>query len=78
MIVYNVSKERDIRTIRQDDPDFSINDGIALYPRAMIHVTPDCPSHIREYLQWAMENGYIKTVAHVYGKELTWEKLNAS
>ena len=69
------STPRQIRTIRQGDSGFMINDGMISYPRAMIHVLPECPSKVREYLQWAMENGYIKTVAHVYGKELTWEKL---
>ena len=66
---------KDIKTIRQGDANFTLTDGIAIYPRAMLHVLPDCPSHIREYINWAHENGYIKCVAHVPGKQLTWEKL---
>jgi hypothetical protein len=75
MITYNVPRGKDIQTIRQGDSNFHIDDGLALYPRAMIHVTPDCPIRVREYLQWAMENGYVKCVAHVYGKELTMDAL---
>ncbi len=75
MIVYNVSKKRDIRTIRQDDPNFRINDGIVVYPRAMIHITPECPQRWREYIELAIAEGYLKSVAHVYGKELTMDEL---
>ena len=65
----------DIKTIRQGDSNFMITDGIAMYPRAMLHVLPECPQNIKEYIQWAYNNGYIKCVAHVKGKELTWEKI---
>ena len=65
----------DVRTIRQGDPDFMIKDGMMLYPRAMLHVLPECPAAIRNELQLAMDSGYIKLVAHAKGKELTWEKL---
>lgn len=75
MFVTN-SKSRDIKTIRQGDPDFHLSDGIVLYPRAMIHITPDCPTRWREYIELAMAEGYIKCVAHVQGKELTWEQLS--
>lgn len=68
-------RSKDIRTIRQGDSDFMIDDGMISYPRAMIHVLPECPTRVREYLTWAMENGYIKCVAHVYGKEKTMDSL---
>lgn len=64
-----------IKTIRQGDPKFMLQDGFALYPRAMVHVTPDCPSNVREMINWAISEGYVKAVAHVYGKELTMDAL---
>lgn len=64
-----------IRTIRQGDEDFMLVDGFIQYPRAMLHVLPECPQRIKEQLAWAMENGYIKCVAHVHDKELVWDKL---
>ncbi len=67
--------KKDVREIRQGDPKFHINDGMVIYPRAMLHVTPECPRNVRETLNWAMAQGYIKTVAHVYGKELTMDEL---
>ncbi len=52
-----------------------LSDGLMLIPRAMIHILPECPHNIREMLNWAIAEGYIKTVAHVQGKELTWEAM---
>jgi hypothetical protein len=70
-------KKNDIKTIRQGEPNFMLYDGLVAYPRAMLHVTPECPRVYRDALQMAMDGGYIKLVAHVQGKELTWEKLTA-
>jgi hypothetical protein len=64
-----------IKTIRQGDPNFHLTDGVVLYPRAMLHVLPECPRAYRDALQMAFDGGYIKLVAHVQGKELTWETL---
>ena len=68
-------KKRDIKTIRQGDDGFMIYDGLVAYPRAMLHVSPQCPRHVAETIAWAVSNGYLKTVAHVQGKELTWEAM---
>lgn len=70
-----MTTRHDIKTIRQGDPDFNLTDGIAIYPRAVMQITSGCPQNIKEYIHWAYNNGYIQCVAHVQGKELTWEKL---
>lgn len=69
--------KHDIKTIRQGEPDFQLTDGLMLYPRAMLHILPECPSNVREMINWAVSEGYVKCVAHVRGKELTWERLSA-
>jgi hypothetical protein len=68
-------KNKDIRSIRQSDPDFMIDDGMVAYPRAMLHILPNCPHAVRETVNWALAQGYVKPVAHVYGKELTMDAL---
>ena len=68
-------KRHEIKTIRQGDSNFHLNDGLVLYPRAMLHVLPECPASYRHTINDAMAKGYIKMVANVQGKELTWEKL---
>ena len=67
--------KHDIKTIRQGDPNFHLTDGLVLYPRAMMHILPECPNDVRSKIMWAVNEGYLKCVAHVQGKELTWEKL---
>lgn len=68
-------KKRDIKEVRQGEPDFMLYDGLIAYPRAMLHVLPECPQDVREMVNWALSQGYIKCVAHVQGKELTWQAL---
>jgi len=70
-----VQSKHEIRTIRQGDTNFMLTDGLVTYPRAMMHVTPECPAEVRTTIMWAVNNGYLKCVAHVQGKELTWESL---
>jgi len=67
--------KHEIKEIRQGDPGFMLSDGLMLIPRAMIHVLPECPQDVKETINWAVSKGYVKTVAHVRGKELTWEAL---
>lgn len=69
--------KREIKEIRQGDPNFMLTDGFIQYPRAMLHITPECPAVIRDEIMWAVSNGYLKCVAYVQGKELTWEQLTA-
>lgn len=65
-----------VREVRDSDGDFTIVDGMVVYPRAMLHVMPDCPSTIRSHIEWAVANGYLKAVAHVIDHELVWDKLS--
>lgn len=65
----------DIQTVRQGQQNFTITDGIVVYPRAAIYVEANCPRNVRETLEWAVSNGYVKTMAHVYGKELTMDAM---
>jgi hypothetical protein len=65
-----------IRTVRESDSDFRISDGMVIYPRAMLHVTPDCPHNIAEMISLASSKGWLKCVAHMYDSERMWEVLN--
>ncbi len=65
---FTVHKSR-VKTIRQGDPSFMLRDGFALVPRAMLHITPECPIRVREHINWAVQNGYLKCVSNVYSTE---------
>lgn len=75
--MFSTASKRDIRTVRPGEPGFMLYDGFVSYPRAMLHILPGCPSHIRQQIEWAVSNGHVKCVAHVQGKELTWQQLTA-
>lgn len=67
--------KREIKEVRQGDENFMLTDGFIQYPRAMLHVLPECPADVRYKIMWAVKHGYLKCVAHVPGKEITWEQL---
>lgn len=71
-----IAHKTTVRAIRQDDNNFNINDGMIAYPRAMLHITPECPQSVRNDIMWAVNNGYLKCVAHVHDSELMWEALS--
>jgi hypothetical protein len=65
-----------IRTIRQNDPDFQMQDGFVLVPRAHLHIMPDCPLEYRRMITIAVDQGWLKPVANVRDNELMWETLS--
>jgi hypothetical protein len=71
---YTLHKSQ-VRTIRQDDPNFRIEDGFASYPRAGFHVLPECPWRYREIIEECVANGWLKPIAHVTERELIFMGL---
>ncbi len=67
--------KRDIRTVGQGDPGWLLDDGFVQYPRAALQIQASCPDDIKQKIQWAVQRGYVKCIAHVQGKELTWQTL---
>jgi len=70
--VQQVSK---IRTVKQDDPKFMIQDGLVICPRAGFEINKNCPREYRQIIAACIDQGWLKPVAHVYGKELTMDAL---
>jgi hypothetical protein len=70
--VQQVSK---IRTVKQGDPKFMIQDGLVLCPRAGFEINEHCPREYRQIIAACIDQGWLKPVAHVYGKELTMDAL---
>ena len=67
-----VTRESNVKEIRQGEDGFMLDDGILRYPRAMIHISPLTPSHMRNMIQQAVLDGYLKSVAHIYKHEETF------
>ena len=64
-----------IKTIRKDDPDFTINNGFVMTPRAGFEISNDCPRQYILMITEAIKNGWLKPVAYMKESEYTWEKL---
>lgn len=64
-----------IRTIRQDDKDFRMQDGILTSPRAGFEISVNCPSDYKSMLSYCIDMGYIKPVAYMKDSELMWDTL---
>ena len=70
--VQQVSK---IRTVKQGDSKFMLQDGLMICPRAGFEINEKCPREYKLIITECINNGWIKPVAHVYGKELTMDAL---
>ena len=67
--------ESNLRTIRQGDPKFMLKDNIVICPRAGFEINEKCPREYKLIIAECINNGWIKPVAHVYGKELTMDAM---
>ena len=69
------SKTTNIRTIRQGDHKFTLTDDFVTCPRAGFEISQRCPENYRSLIQECINHGWLKPVAHVYGKELTMDAM---
>ena len=67
--------EKTIKTIRQSDPDFYIDNGIVMSPRAGIEISQRCPSNYASLIQECIGHGWLKPIAYMKESEYIWEKL---
>ena len=67
--------DKTIKTIRQDDPDFHIDNGIVMAPRAGFEISNKCPRQYKLMITEAIKNGWIQPVAYMKESEYVWEKL---
>ena len=64
-----------INTIKQGDPKFMLTDGMVVCPRAGFEINQGCPKEYKLIIAECINNGWLKPVAHIYGKELTMDAL---
>ena len=67
--------DKTIKTIRKDDPDFIINNGIVMAPRAGFEISNDCPRQYKLMIMEAIKNGWLQPVAYMKESEYVWEVL---
>jgi len=64
-----------IKTIRQGDDDFMLDDGMIVSPRAGFEISTKCPDGYKKVIQEAISMGWLKPVAHLHDHEYMWDKL---
>jgi hypothetical protein len=64
-----------IHTIRQEDPNFTIQDGITIALRAGFEISNDCPRQYKLMIMEAIKNGWLQPVARVTERELIFAGL---
>jgi hypothetical protein len=69
------SHQSQIRTIKQGDPKFILQDGLMISPRAGFEINKDCPQEYRQIIAACIDQGWIKPVAHVTERELIFMGL---
>jgi hypothetical protein len=64
-----------VRTIRQEDPNFMIQDGLTITPRAGFEISNTCPRQYKLMIMEAVKNGWIQPVANLTERELIFMGL---
>ena len=73
-MTYNIYRSQ-VHTIRQEDPNFTIQDGLTLTPRAGFEISNDCPRQYKSMIIEAIKNGWLQPVASVTERELIFAGL---
>jgi hypothetical protein len=69
------SCQSQIRTIKPGDKNFTITDGFTMAPRAGLEINKDCPREYRQIIAVCIDQGWLKSVAHVTERELLFMGL---
>jgi hypothetical protein len=65
-----------IRTLKQNDPRFHIQDEFTITPRAGFEISQRCPENYRSLIQECIHHGWLKPIAHVTERELLFMGLS--
>lgn len=64
-----------IRSIKSTDPEFMMQDGFTIAPRAAFEVDNLCPWEYKSIIATCINNGWLKPVAYVKDHEMFWMEL---
>lgn len=63
------------KKLKRGEPDFMMNDGIQVVPRAAVEFSELCPGNLILQVQDAIGKGWIRPVAYIKESEFVWEKV---
>lgn len=71
-------RQSQIKTIRQDDPRFQIQDQYVIATRAGFEISDRCPAEYKIVLQECINNGWLKPVAYMTEREMLFTGLGGN
>ena len=73
-MTYTIHKSQ-VHTVRQQDTNFMIQDGLTITPRAGFEISNTCPRQYKLMIMEAIKNGWLQPVARVTERELIFAGL---
>ena len=67
-----------LKTLRPGDSGFTITDGLVVANRAGFEISQSCPAEYKSIFITAINAGWLKPVATVYARDLTFQSLKES
>ena len=67
-----------LQTVRPGEPGFTITDGITVAQRAGFEISRSCPAEYKSIFITAINAGWLKPVATIYKRDLTFQTLKES
>jgi hypothetical protein len=65
-----------VRSIKQGEGEFYIEDDLIVYSRAELKFAENCPKEVASLIIDAFRKNQVHLVANVYDRELVWETLS--
>lgn len=73
-----VTGKSNFKTLRPGDPGFTLTDGFVTANRAGFEISQNCPAEYKSIFITAINAGWIKPIATVYARDLTFQTLKES
>ena len=73
-MTYTIHRSQ-IRTIRQEDPNFIIQDGLTITPRAGFEISNTCPRQYKLIIAECINKGWLQPIANLTERELIFMGL---
>lgn len=64
-----------IKSIYKGDPDFYIDNGFTMAPRAGLEISKKCPNSYKSMIETCVQMGWLQPVAYMKESEYVWEKI---
>jgi len=63
------------KVVKQDDPGYTVSDGLLVGNRAFLEIDAECPDRVRRIIQESLNQGWIRMNVTFTEEEYTWLML---